>query len=265
MTYESNLSAVEQAGLPELYAFESGTDHERVTSWGRNLSFLGYRFQAVDIHRSGFSIDADFGAVQVTITAPITDLMAAHIANQPVEPISVKIYRALADDLSDFVVIFAGQIRRISARNGVASAVATTKAAVLDVIIPRVVYQSYCNHMVFDSGCGLTQEDYQVETTVDVDGSQMESADFAAFPDGYFTGGHVQIRNDMRMITKHEGGTINLHVPFDSRVASGASVKVFPGCDGSPSTCKNKFNNFEDGFQGCPYIPSKNQVVWGVA
>jgi uncharacterized phage protein (TIGR02218 family) len=118
--------------------------------------------------------------------------------------------------------------------------------------------------MLFDDGCGLSEMDYQVETTVNVAGSEMESGDFSAFADGYFTGGYVKIGSDMRLITDHVESTIVLHVPFGSYVASGAEVLAYPGCDGSPATCKNKFDNFEDGFLGFPYVPDKNPVIWGV-
>ena len=40
-------------------------------------------------------------------------------------------------------------------------------------------------------------------------------------------------------------------------------MDAYPGYDGSPATCVDKFDNL-DNFVGFPYIPSKNPVVWGI-
>ena len=66
------------------------------------------------------------------------------------------------------------------------------------------------------------------------------------------------------MITKHSKteGCIYLHMPFDDEVV-GKQVIVYAGCDKTPQTCKNKFNNLQN-FRGFPYIPVKNPVIWGV-
>jgi len=51
-------------------------------------------------------------------------------------------------------------------------------------------------------------------------------------------------------------------MPFDDEVV-GKQVIVYAGCDKTPQTCKNKFNNLQN-FRGFPYIPVKNPVIWGV-
>ena len=51
-------------------------------------------------------------------------------------------------------------------------------------------------------------------------------------------------------------------VLFDSRVGNGGTVTAYPGCDGSPATCRDRFGNSAR-FGGCASIPSRNPAVWG--
>ena len=67
---------------------------------------------------------------------------------------------------------------------------------------------------------------------------------------------------DFRFIVAHGGDTITLQLPFDSRVGNGGTVTAYPGCDGSPATCRDRFGNSAR-FGGCASIPSRNPAVWG--
>ena len=77
-----------------------------------------------------------------------------------------------------------------------------------------------------------------------------------------YTGGYVVYLKDFRWITLGETNTFNLHVPFDSSVKPGVVLIAYQGCSKSAVDCKNKFNNIRN-FNGCPYIPSDNPVLWG--
>ena len=66
----------------------------------------------------------------------------------------------------------------------------------------------------------------------------------------------------VRFIVAHGGDTITLQLPFDSRVGNGGTVTAYPGCDGSPATCRDRFGNSAR-FGGCASIPSRNPAVWG--
>jgi uncharacterized phage protein (TIGR02218 family) len=116
---------------------------------------------------------------------------------------------------------------------------------------------------LFDDGCGLESANYVTRTAVTLgDEGQLIAPAFATQADGWFTGGHVQMDSDFRMVTRHEGNTLYLHVPFDGRVRTGSVVSAWPGCDGSPETCTAKFNNVAR-YLGMPYIPASNPVLWG--
>lgn len=266
MTYNSNLQATEMEGFPELFYFFSGNRQDRVTSYSQDLTFLGAEYTARPIKRSRFTYDSNFSPVSVNIEAPLTDLFARYVANTPIEPTRVKIYRSVDSDLTDFRTIFTGTLRNIIMSARMAKATFDSKAKHLRTKIPRMIYQSFCNHNLFDSGCRLLESAFveTISVTLFNGGKTLRSSTFATHADGYYTNGRVvTTEGDERWIIAHAGQDITLQLAFDSRVTSGTIVNVLPGCDGNVDTCINKFNNHEN-FFGCPFIPSQNPVIYTV-
>jgi uncharacterized phage protein (TIGR02218 family) len=263
MTLTAEYPKAEMEGLPEMYDIEYAGTHERFTSWSQDLTFLGYVFHTAPIKRSGFTFDKEFSNVSVTIGAPVTAGFERWISNAPLEPTTCTIYRALKSDLSEYTILFSGNIITVGFKNMVAEARCESNSGILNHVAPRIVYQSYCNHELFDGGCGLDYTAYLVNATVTVAGAVLSSATFDTYDDDYFRVGRCIFGSDERLITDHTGTDITLHMPFDATLTSGSQVTVLPGCNGSTTVCK-AFNNFDDHFLGFPYIPTKNPVVWGV-
>lgn len=263
MAFEDNLDLTEQGEIPELYDFEYGGNYERYTSFSEDITFLGEEYQRATIKRTGFSMDTEFGRITCSIQAPIIDTFRAYISNQPIEVTNVTIYRALLGDLTEYRILFKGQVIRVSVKDSVAQASCESQSHILVQKIPRIVYQSYCNHQVFDSYCGLSELTYRVVCTISsVTVDKYTSGQFGTKDDQYFTGGQLIHENDARYIINHVGNDVWVHVPFDSRVGVGTNVYAIPGCNGSPDTCQTKFNNWNK-WLGFPYIPSSNPVMWG--
>lgn len=264
MTLAEEYPKFEMEGLPELYLIEYGGSVERYTTWNEDLTFLGYTFYKAPIKRSSFSFDKEFSNVKVTLNAPITSGFERFISNAPLEPTYITIYRALKSDLSDYITLFSGEVMNVGFRNLIAQATCESNSSILNYETPRIVYQSYCNHELFDGECGLDYTIYLVDAILsNVVGSVLTSSTFGTFSDDYFKVGRCIYGYDERLITDHTGNDITLHMPFDDSLVNGSEVQVLPGCDGSPATCK-AFSNFDDHFLGFPYVPSKNPVVWGV-
>lgn len=262
MAFKGNMQATVQPGLMELYEFTRGNEIQRYTTWQEEITFGGQVYKSAVIKRSPLSLDQSFKAIKVDIELPLRDPVVDYIANTPVEPVLVRIYQVFEVDLSDYQVIFAGAIKSITLKDKFGKLVCESVSKVFKLKLPNVIYQAFCNHRLFDLGCTLNDAVWKVETAVTISGSDLVSNDFAAYPNGYFTGGHVAFDTDMRLITNHVGDTITLQIPFDTRVQSGTIIKGYPGCDKNPATCLNKFNNM-DNFLGMPYIPSSNPVIWG--
>lgn len=266
MTYETNLQAAQQEATPEMYEFTAGSTEERITSYPSDLTFLGNSYSAKPIERGSFSYDSDFGSTAVKIKMLLTTDFKRFLSSQPIEPTNLKIYRALGSDLTDYVTLFNGQVKKVLIKDQTAQLDCESRSRYLEKHLPKYVYQAFCNHDVFDAGCTLVASTYKVTGTIvtisgsEITGSQWSNA--AGYEDGYFQGGRVVFGSDMRLVVKHVDDTLTLQIPFSSVVTIGSSIDVYPGCDGNPATCINKYNNHEH-FLGMPFIPSSNPTIFG--
>lgn len=271
--FETNLASEQQRPVPEFYVFNSGGVIERYTSFSRSLTFLGYEFQAATIQRGSLKFDAKLNVVKINIATPMTPNMTKYIANTPVEPVLVTIYRSHLDYLDQYEIFFKGKVKNVQFKNKIASAQCESKNSILAAKIPQIIYQSFCNHDIYDSGCLLSEVSYKRKATV-VSFADNGATITYTFTDGggtpaddYFKTGRLVFGSDERLITAGPGGSlgandVQIHVPFSSDLTAGSEINLYPGCDGSPSTCLNTYNNLIH-FLGMPYIPSRNPVVWG--
>lgn len=263
MSYNSEIKSTEQKPFAELYQFSTGQSNYYYTSYETPITYLSQIYQPAAIKRSAFSFDDKISAARCKITMFASSPLKQYISNSPIEPTRIKITRVFPHDLTAVKVIFDGEVIRVTITKDVCEADCESVSVLFRNKLPNIVYQSYCNHALFDAGCGINKETIKTRTSVTVSGSTLVASAFDALADGYFTGGHVVTDyGDARLITNHVGNTITLQVPFDARLVTGANVNAFPGCDKSVSTCIAKFNN-KNNFLGFPYIPSNNPVLWG--
>lgn len=263
MSFDSEIVKTELSALPELYDFESGgVVIGRYTSYLKSITFRGLVYTPAPIKRGDIGTDASFSAPGVTITAPVLDLMVQYIASQPVEPVKVTIYRVIEADTGSYVVLFKGRIKTISLQDRIVTAVCEGGSNILTARYPDTLFQSGCNHALFDPGCGLSKENWAVSGTVaGVFGANVFSSLFDGNA-GYYSGGILTFGSSASMITGHPEGYVTLHIPV-AGLSAGSEITVYPGCNGTPSVCKTRFNNF-DHFLGFTCIPSSNPVIWGL-
>jgi uncharacterized phage protein (TIGR02218 family) len=267
MSFETKEAEQEQRLSAELYLFTVPGSEWRWTSYETDLVVSGATYTHKPIKRSEFSV-AQKEVAKVRISAPVVDPFTRYIANTPVMPVSVAIKKYYLDDLSDSRLLFSGKIRNVTAKDNVAEAECLSKEYQLQRVIPRVLYQSFCNRELFDERCGKAEVDYEHQAKVNVVGSSIISVEglgsqlFSIHADGYFKGGYVVFEGDIRYVIKHEGDNLTLQVPF-SELQSGDIVSAYPGCDKSPETCSTKFNNLAN-FLGMPYIPSKSPIIYSI-
>ena len=262
MSFATNLTATQQEATPELYQFTVGARVDRYTTYPTNIDFGGEEYIATAIKRSDLTHKVEVGSVAISVVAEVTDLFIEYVTNAPLEPTQLKIYRVLFSDTTEYRLIFSGIMRHITFEGNVATMEFDEQAHVLSRRL-GYVYQSFCNHEVFDKGCSLIGSAWRVSGTVSsLSGASITVAICSTKEDGFFTGGHVRAGTDARLITRHVGATLDLQMAFDSRVEEGTSVLVFPGCSGSPVVCEETFNNLTH-YLGMPYIPSHNPAIWG--
>lgn len=137
----------------------------------------------------------------------------------------------------------------------------------LDVMIPRDVYQPGCLNTVYDAPCGLSRASFTVTGAA----SSASTADRTTFNHGlaqaagYFDLGVVRMTSGLnngisRTVKKHTSGTLAVMPPWPFAVANGDSFSIYPGCDKQQATCSSKFSNLAR-FRGQPYIPAPETVT----
>lgn len=261
MTFTSNMQAVEQSSVTELYEITTRDKVYRYTTNRTDLTFLGNLYRRASMKRSGFSVDRELGSPKVSISGFYWPPLQEYFAASPLPATTIQIYRAITQELTAYANLFFGSVRRASVANKVITVecVQTTR---LSTKLPKIIHQPNCNWQVFDCDCGLSADDYAVGATIiGVSNQYIRSPTFALFPTGYFIQGRVLFEGDFRFITGYDGEYLALQMPFSSLV-NGDYVVAYPGCDGLKATCSTKFNNV-DHFCGMPMIPSHNPVVWG--
>lgn len=263
MTFSSDISQTEVPAMPELYEFTLSNVSWHYTSYNQSVEFGGNTYEPAPISRKEFTREKELKVTRVNISAPLNDVAVLYLASVPVDLVSVNIYRAFLSDTDTlFQKIFGGVIKSVSIQDSVAQALCENINTLERNKLPRVCYQSFCNHDLFDDGCGLNEEDFLEEATVAVSGSTLISSTFDLQDDGYYNGGKVRFGFEApRLITNHVGDTITLQIPFSAALQSGGTVEVLPGCSKAPATCRDKFDNIEN-FLGFPYIPSSNPVLF---
>lgn len=266
MSYATEVAKVEQGRNAELYDFVAGNEAVYYTSYDTSITYAGQVYLPRPLRRSGFVYDTKLKSVKMTITAPVINPFIKSISNNPYKSCTVKLRRVFLDDLTSQRVLFTGDVLGVQVKDRMAQATCISEKGIFSKKIPRVFYQAWCNHTVFDPGCGLAEGSWRVDAQISsINGLELGSPAFGVAADGYFTGGVVRFLDDQRLVTNHvkAQSKVVLLVPFSGDLVVGNTVVALPGCSGSPAVCKAKFNNFDNNFVGFPYIPTDNPVVWG--
>jgi len=178
------------------------------------------------------------------------------------------LYRAFMPtygNVSDGVVtMFAGRVAQIDASRSLATFSVNSHLELLNMNLPRNIFQATCNNTLYDAGCALVKSSLGVSGTVDATGtlpSQVNTTSLSQAT-GYFSLGEVlftsgQLAGFSRTVKAYTHGTpsnLALISPFPVTPAGGDAFTVYPGCDKLQGTCNTKFNNVHN-FRGFPSIP----------
>ena len=137
----------------------------------------------------------------------------------------------------------------------------------LNVKMPRNIYQPGCRRTLFDAGCGLLKVWYQLGATVGAGSTKTtlycstggHSGDSGAVA-GWATLGTVSFTSGAnlgvtRTVKAQGSGVLSFSLPLPYVPAVGDTIMIYAGCDKQQATCTTKFSNL-DHFSGEPYIPA---------
>jgi uncharacterized phage protein (TIGR02218 family) len=238
-----------------LVEFSCGTDVRRFCTRNEDFLWGGHIWYAHPIRHGDIEQTSEITKNDLQFEFPLTDEFAqSHLGYGPDEVTVVKLYRNAIDDPDEFEIFWIGRVASADANDTTITLLCESIFTTLKVIGLHERMQKFCRWVVYHDGCWLDKADFAYisnVTAVDTRRTMLTCPAAASKPDGYFTGGIIEMPGGaLRYISKHVGDKIHLWRPAHEIVAALAVgpvfLSLFPGCDGSLAMCNDRFNNLDN-------------------
>jgi uncharacterized phage protein (TIGR02218 family) len=248
------------------------TNADRVVSFGGNSWLLGPTLARTMVRITG-------GIEVSTMKITMSDMSGTTISGLPfmqyvgsggLDNAFITLERGFSDDPSlgtivGKMVVFTGRVADIVAGRHVVEVNIKAPTELLDTKVPRNLYQPGCHNTLYDDACGLVKSAYgQVGTVSSTSTKQVVNTDVSSADDvyslgvlKYTTGTNAGLSYTVK---QQVGGQITLIAQSLAAPAVGDQFVVYPGCDKTAATCKNKFSNLTR-FRGQPFIPVPETIA----
>lgn len=167
------------------------------------------------------------------------------------------------------VILFKGRIGTVdSIGRTTAQITVNSDLVLLDLQMPRNTYSPFCQHVLYDSGCGANggpvKSAFAVPGTVGA-GSTFSvinwTGSIAELIQGTITfssGVNSGVSANIKYVSA--GAYLVLSYPLQSVPSPGDAFTAYWGCDHTQATCTFKFNNVAN-FRGFPYVPTPTYTL----
>lgn len=284
ITTTAELAELFDSGAPltkcNLYTFTlAGGNVVRYTDREQAMAYGGFTFQSGPILKRGevrSAVGIDVGDLSITVSADDGVLingvpLIQFISRGGLDNAKVLIEKAYwgEGDLAPRGTVFvhAGRVADIKGPRHEKTITVKAATEVLDVMIPRDVYQPSCKNNLFDSRCGLLKAAWGVAGAAtgagDGRGSSFPHALSQAV--GWFDRGRVTFTSGpntglTRSVRKHTSGEVQLLQTLPYPVQEGTTFLIYPGCTRTLAVCEAKFSN-RIRFRGEPWIPTPDTIT----
>jgi uncharacterized phage protein (TIGR02218 family) len=252
-------------GAPqEFYLVTSGASTWRVTPGDSPETIADpttpHEYAPLRMTRESLSYGEEDNSGDLVVTIPVDHAIAQlFAAGTPAEPVYVTV-RAIhrSDPDAEAEVWGPGTVTGCSLDDRDAKLTIAPFFGKLRRRVPGIVFSSQCPYVLFGSGCELVADDWNASGTVSaVDGTEVTATVFGTQADGWWRGGFVRWADGRRsFVVAHVGTTVTL-ANAKPGLSPGATFDVFPGCDGTETVCREKFDNLVHHL-GFPRIPRRN-------
>ncbi len=177
-------------------------------------------------------------------------------ANVTVEKLFLSDWNTPVDSLK----LFTGEVSDFTAERNMIELIVKSRLEMLNVQMPRNVYQTGCVHTLYDVGCTVNKVSFTVSGTVssiNTDGSLQTGLAQAT---NYFNMGAIKMTSGLntgltRTVKSFGSGAVYITNPLPFAVSAGDTFTISPGCDKlRTGDCTNKYSNVIH-FKGFEFIP----------
>lgn len=274
------LNSTTQAFMVDLYTITlSGGTAVRFTSSDATTVVNTLTFYAgptIERGTTRLSVGVEVDSLDVTIAADNTMLVGTvpilkFIAAGGFDGAKMLVERAFATAPGaawiGTIGMFKGRVSGVQPGRYSAQLTVNADSELLNVMIPRNVYQAGCANTLYDPSCGVNKATSALVATA----SSVTDATLTTFSTSEtFTAGRLALgfavgttganAGLQRTIKTNAANSITTIQPWALPVASTDTFAVYPGCDKTKATCASKFSNVIN-FRGFPYIPAPESVT----
>lgn len=258
----------------------------RYTNAQRSVTVNGNAFVAGPVIRRGrtrlyVGIEVDSLDLQLAADASVTvsgTPLLQFIARRGLDNARLMLERAFSPGPGQAYV---GTLALFIGRVAIVRDVTRTEARItvnsdtelLDVKVPRNVYQPACMNTLYDSACGVVRSAHTASSTA------LSASDAArvSFTHGlgasagtydlgvvtFTAGANAGVSRTVRRYETVLGSGVNritLMSPLPATVASGDAYTISKGCNRTQATCSSAFSNLAR-FRGTPYVPTPESIL----
>lgn len=162
------------------------------------------------------------------------------------------------------LVVFYGRVADIDIGRTEIKVQVKSALELLNIQMPRNIYQSVCLHTLYDSGCSVLKSSYTVSGAVSSASTASGFTTTLTQATGYFDLGVLTFTSGVnyglkRTVKSFVAGAFTFALPLPFAANWGDSFTVFAGCDKRQATCSAKFGNLSH-FRGFAEIPVPETV-----
>ena len=163
------------------------------------------------------------------------------------------------------VILFKGRVAQIDSIGRTSAQVTVASDLVLlDIDMPRNVYQANCQHVLYDNNCGVAAGTYSAQGTVGAGSTQTLiewSSAHASYQQGTITFTSGANTGTTSTVKAAGAGWLQLVYPLPDAPGAGDAFIAAFGCDHTMATCQSRFKNLGQ-FRGFPFVPPP-QIMTG--
>jgi uncharacterized phage protein (TIGR02218 family) len=261
MSLYSELELSIFGGRPiELYKFVHGSDILAYSAVSKDVVYGADTYVRLPIGKTSISQTAEIAKADVTISCPVgCEVSQLFLIGSPENIVSLTIFRQ-HDGADGTVVLWKGRVVAAKWNGGKCELTCESIYSMLTRNGLRARYTRQCRHVLYGQGCKLDKAAFAIPAAVSaIDGSLtvITVPDAAGYPERHFIAGMIgTLAGAYRFVVNHSGSTLVLATPLPS-VAALDVINLYPGCDHSLVTCRDKFNNLANNGSFA-WIPTEN-------
>lgn len=265
MAYNDNEVGFTTGRPIEIYKFVGTYKTYNLTSYAQDVVSGGVMYEAVPISRNQLKVGTQEqgGENALEITLPFDHPLILEYAYENAPPnLVLTIERAHEENLNDKVVLWTGRVTGFTVEGRTAKMqVPATFSYVLSGNTPTPRYQAPCNHILYDSRCGVSPTAHQHITTISsFSGNVLQVASMGFADNEGAAGIAILPSGEARMIISNIGTAVTISYNF-STIKEGDQITLRKGCDHSfEGHCKTRFANGTR-FGGFPLVPANNPFL----